>query len=117
MLILQDSYILYPLLQKLYPELKFWSWFIAGLWGMFKLVNWVKAIKDNHLHHIQLGIDTIGNDIKELGPEFNKAVDKQTDIVVSSFNSLRDDIRMLTAAMLAQPVKDRTIEIKVKDSQ
>jgi hypothetical protein len=99
--------ILFDFANTLYPELKFWGFYGGILWAAFKAVSWLKAIKTNDLHHIQLGIDRIGTDIVQLGTQFHSAVDRQSEMVVKSFESLRGDIQSLTVALIAQSPKHK----------
>ena len=85
------------ILKFLYSESKFYAPFISGLWALFKVVNWFKEIKDNHIPHLQAGID-----------ELNKKVDSQTDTICEATKTntreiveLRGDIRQLTTTLIA----------------
>jgi len=116
MQILQNNDLWYWV-KLLYPEFKFVAGIAAFIYAVGKLghktVNWFTEIKTNHLHHIQLGLDEIGADIKQLGPELHKAVDRQTETVSKGIDGLRDDLRAVTTALMAQsaPVKHRvTVE-------
>lgn len=66
----------------LYEESKFWLALGGGLWSVFKGINWVKAIRTNDLHHIQLGV----NDLKT-------GLETQTTAVVNELREMRNDFR------------------------
>jgi hypothetical protein len=66
----------------LYEESKFWSALIGGLWLAFRGINWIRAIRTNDLHHIQLGVN-----------ELKTGLEKQTAEIVTELRELRDDFR------------------------
>lgn len=67
-----------------YDESKFWIALCGGLWSVFKGINWIKTIRTNDLHHIQLGV----NDLKT-------SLDSQTHSIVTELRELRNDFRTL----------------------
>jgi sulfite exporter TauE/SafE len=74
------------LFHQVYPEVKFWASIVAGLWMIFKGVNWVKAIRENDLVHIQAGVDSIKTELAE-----------QTKELVRELSELRADFRTFIA--------------------
>lgn len=73
----------------IYQEAKFWGPFIAFLWGVFKVVDWVKQLKTNDLHHIQLGINNFSDELK------NQTVTLSSNqkAVIDELKAMREDFR------------------------
>jgi len=86
---------LYNFFYTLYPELKFWCSAGGVLWLLFKGVSWIKAIKTNDLHHIHETVVSTGQQLE-----------KQTGAIVDELRELRkelrDDLRSLSSALIAQ---------------
>ena len=61
---------------EFYNELKFWLPAIGFSWAVFKAYTWIRSIKTNDLHHLQLGIE-----------ELNQKIDKQTEVLKTEINS------------------------------
>lgn len=72
------------LAHQIYEEGKFWAGAVGALWSVFNLVQWVKSIKENDLHHLQLGVDDVKSGLRE-----------QTAAIVGELTELRQDIRTL----------------------
>lgn len=70
------------LAELIYNESKFWIALAGGLWSVFKGIDWIKSIRTNDLHHIQLGVDNLG--VK---------IDGQTRDIVNELKEMRQDIR------------------------
>lgn len=85
--------------QSLYNESKFWIALCGLMWSAFKGVAWIRALKENDLHHLQLGV----NDVKTGIGEVKTGLDRQTDAVVNEIKELRADFR----AFYPQPVRAR----------
>lgn len=79
----------FQLAQWIYNESKFWVAFGGALWSVFKGVQWVKSIKTNDLHHIQLGLDENSALVKGVRDELKD----QTNAVVNELREMRQDIR------------------------
>lgn len=88
------------LLSNIYTEVKFWIPAISGLWGIFKIVEWVKRIKTNDLHHIQLGLDELRKDVDKQTTQLNANMKDQTDAIVNELKESRSDMRTLISALL-----------------
>lgn len=101
-----------------YNEIKFWAPFAGGLWGLFKIVEWVKRIKTNDLHHLQLGLDELRKDVADQTVQINANLKDQTTAIVGELKELRGDMRSLTSAMIVPPrpqlVKSKSPRRKVK---
>jgi hypothetical protein len=70
------------LVHMLYDESKFWLALGGFFWSLFKGISWIKAIRTNDLHHIQLGVN-----------EINASLTKQTDSLLRELGELRNDFR------------------------
>lgn len=75
--------------QWIYNESKFWLAFGGALWSVFKGVAWIRAIKTNDLHHIQLSL----NENSDLVRGVRTELVQQTSALVTEFRELRQDIR------------------------
>lgn len=87
--------VIYNFVKSIYPEIKFWGSIGGVFFAISKAINWLKTLKTNDLHHIQLGIDEIGKQMKV-----------QSDTVVDELKELRaelhEDLRTLTTAFIAK---------------
>jgi len=63
--------------RQFYTEFKFWGPVIGAIWSVFKIVDWVKALKTNDLTHIQEGITNFNRQLDD-------GLTKQTDAFVNS---------------------------------
>lgn len=87
----------------LYEESKFWISIIGALWTVFGGVQWLKSIKTNDLPHLQAGIDNVKDELKAQTVTIVKSMDDNTGQV----KDLRQDIKMLTTAILAPSLRAR----------
>jgi hypothetical protein len=93
--------------RQFYTEFKFWGPVIGGIWSVFKLVDWFKAIKTDDLQQIKDGI-------KNFNVQLDQGLQKQTDTIVNSMTvntnelkELRVDVKMMTSAALTKAARVR----------
>lgn len=79
----------FQIAQWVYNESKFWLAFGGALWSVFKGVAWIRSIKTNDLHHIQLSL----NENSDLVRGVRSDLKDQTTSLVNEFRELRQDIR------------------------
>lgn len=79
----------YQIMQWVYNESKFWVAFAGAIITGYRAVAWVKAIKTNDLHHIQLGLDENSALVRGVRDELKE----QTTSLVSELREMRQDIR------------------------
>lgn len=93
-------------LQVVYEEAKYWTFFAGIIWGIYKGLDWLKRLKTNDLHHIQLGV----NDMKS-------ELQTQTTAIVNELKELRSDFKTYYApqyVIAASPARARAKATKNK---
>lgn len=87
-------------LPMIYNEFKFWAGFAAAVIAGYSAFQWVKAIRTNDLPHIQAGVQSLTNEMKEQTTSFVKAMDGNTQ-------ELKELRRDLFTALVAPVPKAR----------
>lgn len=107
-------------LGQFYNEVKWWAGFL-GLLGflggmMYKFftgVNWVKEIKTNDLHHVQLGLDTMNAGLISLKEELTKQTSAihesamSSATIASELKEMRNDFRTFYSPSVQRTPKSR----------
>jgi hypothetical protein len=75
--------------KEIYPEAKFWSSLVGGLWLVFKGLTWVKEIKTKDLAAIKEGVAEVKNGLNNIHNEMKG----QTVSIVDELRELRADFR------------------------
>lgn len=83
----------------LYEEFKFWSIVVGGIWGIFRGVEWFKAIREKDLTNIQAGVASLHEELKAQTNHFVGAMQTNTEQI----KELRQDFKVLTTAFIAPP--------------
>jgi hypothetical protein len=84
------------LFHQIYVEAKFWLSVGGAFWILFKCVNWVKAIRENDLTHLQTGVDNLHTELQN-----------QTSAVVKELQEMRLDFRTYFAPAQVVRTKSR----------
>jgi hypothetical protein len=91
--------------RQIYEEAKFWGPAIAAAWVIFRGIDWIKDIKDNHLTHIQQGINDFNTKLDVSLKAQTDQIVKATQANTGEITELRGDIKMLTSAMITQTAR------------
>ena len=93
--------------KRIYDEAKFWGPAVVAIWFVFNAISWIKDLKDNHLAHIQEGINNFNTKLDD-------GLQKQTEKIVAASNvntnevkELRGDVKLLTSAILTKSAPKR----------
>lgn len=80
-----------------YTEIKYWLTVAAAVWPIFKIVSWVKKIKETDIVNLQTGVSTLNHELV-----------KQTSAIVNELKEMRADFRTFYIPALAvQPARMR----------
>jgi hypothetical protein len=88
--------------RQVYAEFKFWGPVVTFLWCVFRGYQWVRDIKDNHLTHIQKGIENFNTKLDTSIESQTKDIVSATESNTTEVKELRGDIKMLTHAILSK---------------
>lgn len=81
------------LVLEIYGLLKIWIPILGGAWGIFKVINWVKDIRNKDLIELKCSVDELKVEFGTKVDSLKEEVKVQTTEIVGQLKEMRSDFR------------------------